>query len=57
MSPELELMRNRILAAYVRDDFSGVARPLSPQEHSRVRGTSGSGLLSLTYSPTLNPSP
>ena len=39
VSPEVELMRNRILADYERDVFSGEVRLRPGQEHPKVRGT------------------
>ena len=47
VSPEVELMRERILADYERDVFSGEVRLRPGQEHPKVRGTEWLGFARL----------
>ena len=47
LSPEVELMRKRILADYERDVFSGEVRLRPGQEHPKVRGTERLGFAKL----------
>ena len=57
VSPEVELMRKRMLADYERDFLAG--RFVSVRARNTLRSVvrSGSGSLSLPYTETLNPSP
>ena len=47
VSPEVELMRRRILADYEQDVFSGEVRLRPGQEHPKVRGTEWLGFAKL----------
>ena len=47
VSPEVELMRKRILADYEQDVFSGEVRPRPGQDHPKVRGTERLGFAKL----------
>ena len=55
VSPEVELMRKRILAGYEQDVFSGGARPRPGQEHLKVRGTERLGSAKLDLYPNAKP--
>ena len=55
VSPELELMRKRILADYERDVFSGEVRLSRSQEHPKVRGTERLGFAELDLYPNAKP--
>ena len=57
VSSEVELMGKRILADYERDVFSGEVRRCRARNILRSVVRSGLGLLSLTYTRALNPSP
>ena len=55
VSPEVELMRKRILADYERDVFSGEVRLRPGQEHPKVRGTKRLGFAKLDLYPNAKP--
>ena len=55
VSPEVELMRKRILADYERDVFSGEVRLRPGQEHPKVRGTERLGFAKLDLYPNAKP--
>ena len=55
VSPEVELMRKRILADYERDVFSGEVRLRPDQEHPKVRGTERLGFAKLDLYPNAKP--
>ena len=55
VSPEVELMRRRILADYERDVFSGEVRLNPGQEHPKVRGTERLGFAKLDPYPNAKP--
>ena len=55
VSPEVELMRRRILADYERDVFSGEVRLRPGQEHPKVRGTERLGFAKLNLYPNAKP--
>ena len=55
VSPEVELMRKRILADYERDVFSGEVRLRRGQEHPKVRGTGRLGFAKLDLYPNAKP--
>ena len=55
VSPEVELMRRRILADYERDVFSGEVRLRPGQEHPKVRGTERLGFAKLDLYPNAKP--
>ena len=55
VSPEVELMRKRILADYERDVFSGEVRLRPGQERPKVRGTERLGFAKLDLYPNAKP--
>ena len=55
VSPEVELMRKRILADYERDVFSGEVCLRPGQEYPKVRGTEGLGFAKLDLYPNAKP--
>ena len=55
VSPDVELMRERILADYERDVFSGEVRLRPGQEHPKVRGTEELGFAKLDLYPNAKP--
>ena len=55
VSPEVELMRKRILADYELDVFSGEVRLRPGQEHPKVRGTKRFGFAKLDLYPNAKP--
>ena len=55
VSPEVELLRKRILADYERDVFSGEVRLRPGQEHPKVRGTERLGFAKLDLYPNAKP--
>ena len=55
VSPEVELMRKRILADYERDVFSGEVCLRPGQEHPKVRGTERLGFAKLDLYPNAKP--
>ena len=55
LSPEVELMRKRILADYQRDVFSGEVRLRPGQEHPKVHGTERLGFAKLDPYPNAKP--
>ena len=55
VSPEVELMRKRILADYEQDFFSGEVRLRPGQEHPKVRGTERLGFAKLDLYPNAKP--
>ena len=55
VSPEVELMRKRILADYERDVFSGEVCLRPGQEHPKVRGTERFGFAKLDLYPNAKP--
>ena len=57
VSPEVGLMRKRILADYERDVFSGEVRLCLGQEHPKVRGTERLGFSPLDLYPNAKPKP
>ena len=55
VSPEVELMRRRILADYERNVFSGEVRLCPGQEHPKVRGTERLEFAKLDLYPNAKP--
>ena len=55
VSPEVGLMRKRILAGYERDVFSGEVRLCPGQEHPKVRGTERLGFAKFDLYPNAKP--
>ena len=55
VSPEAELIRKRILAAYERDVFSGEVRLRPGQEHPKARGTERLGFVKFDLYPNGKP--